>query len=91
MLDFDERDLVALCGRTGFAETHLELHVDIEAPKTWLHASGNPKIPTLAEAMETALTGAEQERVVAHLQPLVEQGRGQTRSAIAYVWATKPD
>ena len=95
MLDFDERDLVALCGRTGFAETHLELHVDIEAPKpvrweTWLHASGNPKIPTLAEAMETALTGAEQERVVAHLQPLVEQGRGQTRSAIAYVWATKP-
>lgn len=100
MLNFDERDLIALTEEAGFAEIHLELQVEIQ-PKTessgcgdgaWetvLHTAGNPKIPTLAEAMEQALTAAEQERFVAHLRPLVEMRRGVNRSAVAYLWAVK--
>jgi hypothetical protein len=62
-------------------------------PRPWvafLHSSGNPKIPTFAEAMDQALTPDERERVIEHLRPLVEEGRGVWRMAHAYLVATKP-
>lgn len=92
MLDFDERDLVALVEQAGFAEIHLELQAEIAPaqPARWevlLRQSGNPKIPTLQEAMAEALTPAERERFAAYLRPLVEAGRGTRRMAVAYLWA----
>lgn len=94
MLDFDERDLVALAEGAGFTEVHLELRVDIErhSPKPWdtfLHTAPNPKAPTLEEAITEALSLEEAQRFVTHLRPLVEQGRGTRRSAVAYLWAVK--
>lgn len=94
MLDFDERDLLRLAEETGFEELHLRLHCDSEpaVPRLWqqfLNSSGNPRIPTLAEAMEQALTPAEADRLAAHVRPLVEQGRGQRRFAVAYLWAVR--
>jgi SAM-dependent methyltransferase len=96
MLDFDERDLIRLAEETGFfpIELYLEAEIKRAEPRSWagfLNSSGNPNIPTLAEAMEQALTAAERERLVAHLQPLVEQGRGEWRMASAHLVATKPD
>lgn len=93
MLDFDERDLLALVERAGFEEIHLELQAEIKPaqPARWevlVRQSGNPKIPTLDEAMAEALTPAERERFAAHLRPLVEAGHGARRMAIAYLWAT---
>jgi hypothetical protein len=52
--------------------------------------SGNPRIPTLAEAMEQALSPAEREALERHLRPLVEEGRGTWRMASAYLRAEKP-
>jgi len=94
MLNFDERDLIVLADAVGFAEVHLVLHADIEPPprRRWLpfvNSSGNPRIPTLAEAMSQALTPDEAERLVAHLQPLVEERRGRRRMARAYLWAIR--
>ncbi|MFL5761970.1 MAG: class I SAM-dependent methyltransferase [Thermomicrobiales bacterium] len=94
MLNFDERDLLAFAEHAGFPERHLEYRVDIEPRKpqrweTYLNSSGNPRIPTLAEAMAEVLSPAERERYEAHLRPRVEQGRGTTSSAIAYLWAAK--
>lgn len=94
MLDFDERDLVALAERAGFEEVHLHLEIDINRlePRPWdvaLNSSGNPRIPTLAEAMDQALTPGETERLTAHLRPLVEQGDGWRRMAVAYLWAVR--
>jgi SAM-dependent methyltransferase len=94
MLDFDERDLFELVRATGFAAAHMELKVDITPiePRRWdafLHASGNPKIPTMAEAMDMALTADERERLTAHLRPLVEKGIGVDRRAVAFLWADK--
>jgi SAM-dependent methyltransferase len=91
MLDFDERDLVLLAEEAGFFPIRLDLEAVIEAtePRTWdgfLNSSGNPSIPTLAEA----LTPDEREDLVAHLRPQVEQGLGQWRMAGAYLAATKP-
>ncbi|RME83491.1 MAG: methyltransferase domain-containing protein [Caldilineae bacterium] len=94
MLDFDERDLLAFAEKAGFREIHLELQVDIR-PKDkvgWealLRTAGNPKIPTLEEAMEQVLSPAERETFAAYLRPLAETGQGVTRRAVAYLWAGK--
>ncbi|CAN5278868.1 hypothetical protein BH09ACT13_BH09ACT13_01670 [soil metagenome] len=94
MLNFDERDLVELAGRVGFFPIHLRLDAEITAsePQSWsgmLASAGSPRIPTLAEAMEQALTPEEQERFTAHLRPLVEEGRGTWRMALAFLFAVK--
>lgn len=95
MLDFDERDLISFAEQAGFFPIELEFYAEIRPmePRTWeafLHSSGNPKIPTLSEAMDDVLTPAERERVTAHLRPLVEQGTGVWQMANAFLWATRP-
>ena len=95
MVDFDERDLLALAEAAGFFPVGLELHADVRAmePRRWsvfANSSGNPKIPTIAEAIDQALTQEERERFTEHLRPLVEEGDGISRTAIAYLSATKP-
>lgn len=94
MHDFDERDLVTLAEQTRFVEVHAQLTIDIRPPEPlpWdamLNSSGNPRIPTLAEAMRQALTVEEVDRLTAHLRSLVEQGRGQRRTATAYLWGLR--
>lgn len=94
MTDFDERDLLAQAEQAGFSEVHLELQAWAKPQKeeSWtgfLNTAQNPKIPTLAEAMQEALTPAEIERFSTHLRPLVETGRGIHRMAVAYLWAIK--
>jgi len=95
MLDFDERNLMRLAEAAGFFPIDLELTAEIRAmePKPWdafLNTSGNPKIPTIAEAMDQTLTTEERERFTAHLRTLVEEGKGVWRMAHAYLRAVKP-
>jgi len=95
MLDFDERDLLALAEGAGFFPIELELEAEIRSmePRLWepfANSSGNPKIPTIAEAMEQALAPDERRRLAEHLRPLVEEGKGVSRTACAYLTATKP-
>jgi SAM-dependent methyltransferase len=94
MLDFDERDLIKHAEGAGFFPIELELQAEIRPtdPRPWeafLHSSGNPKIPTIAEAMEKALTPEERERFAAHLRTVVEGGKGVWRMAHAYLRAEK--
>jgi ubiquinone/menaquinone biosynthesis C-methylase UbiE len=95
MVDFDERDLLAACEEAGFFPIDLELHAEIRQlePRPWeafADTAWNPKIPTLAEAMDQVLDADEQRRFTAHLRPLVEAGRGTWRMAHAYLRAEKP-
>jgi arsenite methyltransferase len=95
MLDFDERDLIKLAEAAGFFPVELELHAFVKSidPRPWeafLNSSGNPKIPTIAEAMDQALTPEERERFSAHLRRLVEDGKGVWRMAHAYLRGVKP-
>ena len=95
MMDFDERDLIAIAERTGFGSIHLDLQADIKAPRPvdWIHfvqSAGNPLSPTLEEAMNASLTPTERDRLTAHLKPLVESGTGTQRRAFAYLSAEKP-
>lgn len=99
MLNFDERDLLDLAEGAGFGEVHLNYEAEI-APgnpfgmKTvgwdaFLRFAGNPKIPTIGEAMNEALTPEEIEHFTAHLRPLVENARRKGAAAVAYLWAIK--
>ena len=95
MLDFDERDLLALAQAAGFLPIELELNAQIvpRQPESWdlfVSVAGNPKIPTLDEAMNEALSPAERERLTRRLRPLVEAGRGIGHSATAHLTGTKP-
>ena len=98
MMNFDERDLIGYAAEAGFREVHLDLEVDIKPLSergenmTWesfMRTAGNPRIPTLAEAMAQVLTDDEAARFTAHMRPLVETGTGTYRSAVAYLSATK--
>ena len=94
MTDFDERDLLKLAEDAGFKEIHLELQAEIKPPEggDWeklIRVAGNPKIPTIEEAMHQVLTPEERERFVSYLRPLVEGVQGVQRSAVAYLWAVK--
>jgi SAM-dependent methyltransferase len=92
MLNFDDRDLVALAERAGFERVQLTLEVQTEPPEpmpwaSFLDTAWNPKIPTLREVMDDVLTAEERDRYEAHLRPLVEAGRGSRRMASAYLLA----
>jgi arsenite methyltransferase len=94
MGDFDERDLIAHAEKAGFREIHLELQIEIKPSENadWsvmMHTAWNPKIPTLEEAVQQALTPGEAEKFANHLRPLVESKQGVNRSAVAYLWAVK--
>jgi SAM-dependent methyltransferase len=95
MLDFDERDLFRLAEESGFYPVTLTLEAVAQplVPRDWdgfLNTSGNPNIPTLAEAIESTLTDDERSRLTAELRPKVESGRGTWRMASAYLAAIKP-
>jgi arsenite methyltransferase len=94
MVDFDERELLTFAEAAGFREIHLEYRADIEPadPRRWetvLHSSGNPRLPTLAEAMAQVLTPEEATRYEAYLRPIIEGGQGASRGATAELWAVK--
>ena len=95
MLDFDERDLMRQAESAGFFPVRVDarLVVEPQEPRSWegfLASSGNPKIPTFAEAMERALTDDERARYGDYLRPRVEGGLGRWRMGSAFLWATKP-
>jgi ubiquinone/menaquinone biosynthesis C-methylase UbiE len=94
MLDFDDRDLVALAERAGFADVRLDLRVTVgtrKAPVAWdrfVRQSGNPHLPPLGELLADVLSPAELAEFTAHLRPLVESGDGESRRAVAYLTAS---
>lgn len=92
MLNFDERDLLALAEWAGFAEVHLDVRTKIApaVPTRWevaWRSSGNPRIPSLEEAVARTLTAAEAERFITYMRPRVEGGQRVDRSAVARLWA----
>jgi SAM-dependent methyltransferase len=95
MLDFDERDLVRLAVDAGFFPVELDLQIEVVPidAMSWerfVNSAGNPKIPSLAEAMDEVLDAGERARLERHLQPLVERGAGVGRWAAALLRGTKP-
>ena len=94
MLNFDERDLLAMAEVAGFSAIYLQLEAEItpvakEQWEVYLHTPSNPTIPTLKEVMQEVLTPKETEQLVSHLRLLVEAGKGEMKKAFAYLQAVK--
>jgi ubiquinone/menaquinone biosynthesis C-methylase UbiE len=95
MLDFDERDLFAFAEHAGFREIHMEYRADLTPPPeplVWdcvMSGAGNPKIPSMRDAMKDALTSDERSRFADYFRPRIEGRIARFRSAGAYLWATK--
>jgi hypothetical protein len=97
MIDFDERDLVAHAKAAGFVDIRLTLIAEVTTrpmveTRDWdvfLRSSPNPLAPTFGESMDAALTPDERAQLEAVVRPQVEQGRGRTRMARAYLNARK--
>jgi arsenite methyltransferase len=95
MLNFTERDLIVMAEHIGFDTIQLEFQASIQPTpmmkwETYINTAGNPRIPTLKEAMEKALMPEEIPVFEGYLRPLVEEGKGTMKSAVAYIKATKP-
>jgi arsenite methyltransferase len=98
MLDFDERDLLYHAEEAGFDDIHLTLEVTIDSRpcfgctswEEFLGFAGNPLALPVEEAFDQALTAEERDRLEVYLRPLVESGSGESRLALAYLWARKP-
>lgn len=98
MLDFDDRDLVGFAERAGFSRIHLECHIDVETRAdlaaisidALLDSAPNPLGPTARESIADALTPAERDEFVAHLERAIEAGDRVRRSVVAYLAASKP-
>lgn len=52
--------------------------------------AGNPRIPTVAEAMDESLTTPERAAFEACIRPQVEAGRGRFQSSHTYLTAIRP-
>jgi arsenite methyltransferase len=95
MLIFTERDLVAHCEAAGFGEIRLDLQIEVKRRQneqdwqTLLQSAFNPKVPTVAEILQTALTPGEADTFTAYMRPLYESEPMLVRSAVAYLWAVK--
>jgi arsenite methyltransferase len=93
MLDFDDRDLVRLAEEAGFGDVRLDLRVTVTRTcpaQPWdrfVRQSGNPNLPPLGDLLRAVLTPAQLAEFTAHLRPLVETGRGESRRAVAYLTA----
>ncbi len=95
MTDFDEGDLLSIAEDSGFVDIRLDLRKEIKSSGgtgdwvVFLRTAGNPKIPTLEEALDATLTSQEAERFRDYLRPLEEAKKGVRPSASAYLWASK--
>lgn len=99
LLSFDETDLLTAAEDAGFDDLVVELRLEVHTrpllgPMDWdtfCAFRPNPHAPTVGEAMDAALDEDDARRLRAHLQRLVEGGRGaRTCVAGAYLTARKP-
>ena len=96
MIDFDERDLIAMFERAGFREIRAELEIRVrrQESKRWdvcLKSSPNPRVPTLGDALDRLFTLPERCALEDELRPNVEAGDGLTREADLFLRAVKPE
>ncbi|MFL6006192.1 MAG: class I SAM-dependent methyltransferase, partial [Gaiellaceae bacterium] len=95
MHDWSERDLLLWVERAGFSRIEYESTFEVKRMEPIAdfeirsRQAGNPLVPSLAEAIDTALDEGERQRLVGWLRPRAEAGGGVVRSAHGYLVAVK--
>ena len=93
--NFSERTLFELTRVVGFAQLHVELHIDmlsssITGWQVFLDSSPHPWAPPLSQILAEQFTAEERQTFENTLRPLVESGEALTVMRTAYISATKP-
>ncbi len=93
--NYSERDLLNLVRAAGFAEIHLQLHIDV-APSlitSWdvfLGSSPHPWAPSLKQILAERFTSDESQFFEQMVRPTVESGRNVTTDRAMYLQAQRP-
>ncbi len=93
--NYSERDLLYLLRGCGFAEIHLQLHIDempslITSWNVFLGSSPHPLAPTLERILAEQFTAQERQFFEQIVRPTVESGRSVSIERVAYLQARKP-
>lgn len=94
MMNFDERDLLEFVEDAGFQRIEMKFTAIIQKnfKERWdsvLRSVGNPKIPSLEEAMEQVLTPEERLKFEEYLRSMVETGHRVLHGGSVFLWAEK--
>jgi ubiquinone/menaquinone biosynthesis C-methylase UbiE len=93
--NYSERDLVTMVRTAGFAEIHLQLHIDvlpslITSWNVFLGSSPHPLAPSLKKILAEQFTPDERQFLEQMVRPTVESGKNVTTDRVAYLQAQKP-
>jgi arsenite methyltransferase len=95
MHDFEAVDIVGWAEEAGFAEIRLDARYELKRPEpyeswdVYERSPANPLVPSLGEAIDSALSPEEAARLRAHLRARAEAGDGLERDATGYLRAVK--
>jgi ubiquinone/menaquinone biosynthesis C-methylase UbiE len=94
LTNFSERTLFELARVAGFAEIHVELHIDMRRSEinSWdvfLGSSPHPWAPPLTEILANQFTPQERQSFEQAMRPLVESGRPLSTVRMVYVTAER--
>ncbi|MGC8517836.1 MAG: class I SAM-dependent methyltransferase [Steroidobacteraceae bacterium] len=95
IVGYSERDLVRFAQNAGFADVHLELHIDTlpSIVRTWevfINTSPHPLAPPLKAIMAEKFTPSERDLFERSMRPLIEDPRAVNIERMAYLTARKP-
>ena len=93
--NYSERDLLNMVGGAGFAEIHLQLHIDVVPSliTTWdvfLGSSLHPWAPSLKQILGERFTPDERQFFERMVRPTVESGKNATTDRAVYLQAQRP-
>lgn len=94
MTNFSERDLVRFAQDIGFADIHMELHIDVRpfqvsSWEVFVASAPHPLAPSLDFILSNHFTNAERKQFEIVLRPLIEEGGLSVDDRVAYLTATR--
>lgn len=95
LVNFSERDLLAMVRDAGFQDIHLELHIDVRRSegipwRTFLNSSPHPWAPPLEKILSDRFSAVERTAFENLLRPAVEAGVDNGVERLVYLTARTP-
>ena len=93
--NYSERDMLRFAQTAGFAELHLELHIDtrpsiVRSWSVFIDSSPHPLAPPLSTIMAEQFTAEERLLFERSMRPMIEDPNALTTDRMLYLTARKP-
>ncbi len=92
---YSERDLLRFAQNAGFADVHLELHIDtfpsiVRSWDVFVNSTPHPLAPPLSRIMAECFSAEERELFERSMRPVIEDPHAVSTDRMAYLTARKP-